>query len=109
MASASSQSTVRAVPSATAPATQNTPAAMNQTRMRPARSRSSVPGPAAAKVRNVWRPSWIARYAPMNSPALSPKASGIAAAIIRLASMIAIISSRTTGDSGSSSFVTQVV
>ena len=51
---------MRAVPSASAPAIHNTPAATNQIRMRAARSRSIVPRSAATKVRNVWRPTWIA-------------------------------------------------
>ena len=68
-----------------------------------------VPASAAAKVRNRWRPTWIATYEPANSSARSPNASGIATAISRLASMIPISSTRTAIDSGSSSFVTHVV
>ncbi len=77
--------------------------------MRPARARSALRAPAATKVRNRCRPTWIATYDPANSSARSPNASGIATAISRLASISAISSSRTTGESGSSSFVTQVV
>ena len=77
--------------------------------MRPARTRSLVPGPAATKVRNRWRPTWIATYEPANSSALSPNASGMAIAIKRLASIRPIRTRRTPIDSGLSSFVTQVV
>jgi hypothetical protein len=82
---------------------------MNQIRMRAARMRSRVPGSAATNVRKEWRPTWIATYEAAKSRALSPKASGIAIAIRRLASINAISSSRTGIDAGSSSFVTQVV
>ena len=77
--------------------------------MRAARSRSIVPWSAAAKVRKTWRPTWMATYDPAKSSPRSPKASGIATAISRLASMIPISSSRTAVKSGSSSFVTHVV
>ena len=82
---------------------------MNQIRIRPARTRSFVSASAATKVRNRWRPTWIVTYAPANSSALSPNASGIAIAISRLASISPISSRRTAIDPGSSSFVTQVV
>ncbi len=68
-----------------------------------------MPGPEATKVRNRWRPTWIVTYAPANRPARLPNAAGIAIASTSEASMIAISSARTAFDSGSSSFVTQVV
>ena len=100
---------VRADPSASAPAIQSTPLATNQMRMCSARMRSVVPASAATKVRNRWRPTWMVTYAPAKSSPLSPNASGIAIAIRRLASISPISSRRTDIDSGSSSFVTQVV
>ena len=100
---------MRSGPSAIPPAIQNTAATRNQIRIRPARARSIVPGPAAANVRNVCRPTWITTYAPANSSARSPNASGIAIAIRNDASISPISSSRTAIASGSSSFVTQVV
>ena len=77
--------------------------------MRPARSRSNEPRSAATNVRNVWRPTWITTYEPANSSAFAPKACGIAIAMSMLTSISAISSSRTTIESGSSSFVTHAV
>ncbi len=71
--------------------------------------RSRDPAGAATKVRKAVRPTWMATYPPANSSARSPKASGIATAITRLASITAINTSRTTGDTGSSSLVAHVV
>ena len=68
------------MPSANAPASHSTPAATNQTRMWPARSRSIVPRSATTKVRNRCRPTWIATYEPAKSSARPSKASGIATA-----------------------------
>ena len=100
---------MRPSPSANAPASQKTAETTNQVRIRSARARSGVPGPAAPNARNVWRPTWIVTYAPAKSSARSPNASGIAIAMTRLASITPISTSRTTNESGSSSFVTHVV
>ena len=51
-------------------------------------SRSCESRSATTKVRNTWRPIWIATYAPAKSSARSPNAPGIATAITRLANMI---------------------
>ena len=77
--------------------------------MSAARSRSIVPGLADTKVRNACRPTWMATYEQAKRSPLDPNASGMATAISSVASMIAISSRRTTGESGSSSFVTHVV
>ena len=71
--------------------------------------RSTVPGDADTNVRNRCRPTWIATYDAANSIDRPPNASGIATAMNRLASISASSSSRTTVESGSSSFVTQLV
>ena len=76
--------------------------------MRPARARRSCPRP-PRQTMNALRTTCIATYAPANSSARSPKASGIATAISRLASITASKSSRTTATSGSNQFVIQVV
>ncbi len=77
--------------------------------MWPDRFRSIVPGRAEAKVKNACRPTWMATYEQAKRSPFDPNASGIATAISSVASMIPISSSRTMDESGSSSFVTQVV
>ena len=52
---------------------------------------------------------WIPTYDAANSSACAPNASGIAIAISRLPNISAMIRALTTVESGSSSFVTQVV
>ena len=74
-----------------------------------ARCRSFEPFVPEANVRKVWRPTWIATYAPANSRARSPHAEGIAIDINRLPSITPITSPRTAGALVSSSFVAQVV
>ena len=77
--------------------------------MSAARSRSIVPALADTKVRNACLPTWMATYEQAKSSPREPNASGMATAMSRVASMIPINSRRTTGESGSSSFVTHVV
>ena len=85
------------------------PTITNQVRMLPARSRSTVPLSAAAKVRKECLPTWIATYEPANSSACAPKACGIATDIRRLTSINDNSSRRTGTVSVSSSLVVQVV
>jgi hypothetical protein len=109
MPSATSHKPKRALSSTSPPAIQNAPAAESQMRTSAARSRSIVPDLADANVRKALRPTWMTTYEAANSRPFDPNASGMATAITSVASMIPSSSRRTTGESGSSSFVTHVV
>ena len=70
--------------------------------------RSSPCGPADHTTKAL-RTTWRATYAPANSSARSPNASGMATAMSSPASMTTISTSRTATASGSNQFVIHVV